>query len=91
MSFKSYDLRSSHDAVRAFGEDETLLIARPQRSCCSSFWFTVPDGFYALVTSHGVQIDYQDSNGKKSCVWPPGFHYAVSFPCVRNTTTSFIL
>lgn len=41
-SFKSYDISGSHDAIRAFGEDDSLLVARPNRNCCK-FWFTVPE------------------------------------------------
>jgi hypothetical protein len=77
-SFTSDDIHGSSDANRAFGEDESLLVARPGKNCCSSFWFTIPDGFYAIVTNHGVQVDYEDTDGTKSCVWPPGLHLGVS-------------
>lgn len=77
-SLLSADIDGSHDANRVFGEDSSLVVARPMRSCCSSFWFTVPDGYYALVTSHGIQVDFVDLNGKRSCVWPPGLHLGVS-------------
>ena len=33
------------------------------------FWFTIPEGFYALVTRHRAHDEYVDSKGKKSPVW----------------------
>lgn len=77
-NLRSGEIDGSHDANRAFGEDSSLIVGRPKRSCCSNFWFTVPDGYYALVTSHGIQVDFEDSEGKRSCVWPSGLHLGVS-------------
>lgn len=39
--------------------------------CCTSFYFTIPSGCYALVTRHGADEDYE--NG--SAVWPAGLHF----------------
>ena len=52
------------------------MVARPgKRLCCFPlFWFTIPEGFYALVTRHGAHEDYIDAEGKKSPVWPSGLH-----------------
>ena len=65
-------------AHRVFGDDKTVIVARPSSSRCSLFWFTVPEGFYALVGSHGAQVDYIGSDGNPTCVWPSGLHFGVS-------------
>jgi len=86
---RSDDIGGNYDADRAFGEDSSLIIARPRGSTCScsSFWFTVPEGFYAIVTRHGIQQDYKDANGEKSCVWPPGFHIGPPWLKVSHLVT----
>lgn len=63
-----------------FGSDTSLIVARPGGGLCCSFplfWFTVPEGFYALVSRHGKQEKYSDS----TYVWPPGLH--VGSPWLR--------
>lgn len=72
-SLTSVGISSVSKANRLFGEDKSLLLARPTRRK-ASFWFTVPEGFYALVTRHGALEYYKDSNGEKTCVWPSGLH-----------------
>ena len=76
-SLTSRDINGCKVANRIFGDDKTVIVARPG-SRCSLFWFTVPEGFYALVTRHGAQMDYNGSDGKPTCVWPSGLHFGVS-------------
>jgi len=77
----SDDIPSCEAANSNFGEESSLVLAWPSEICrsCSPFWFTVPEGFYALVSRHGSQQDYIDSNRNISCVWPPGVHFGM--PC----------
>ena len=56
------------------GEDPGLIIARPGRPVTNPFFFTVPEGFHALVSSWGRIVDYEGENGPTDC-WPPGFHW----------------
>jgi len=51
------------------------------------FWFTIPEGFYALVTRHGAHQDYVDSKGKKSPVWPSGLHLGPPWLKVSHLVT----
>lgn len=85
----SNDIFDCDTAIHAFGEDTSLVIARPSTSCCScaKFWFTVPEGFYAIVTRHGAQEDYVYSNGNNSCVWPPGVHFGAPWLKVSHLVT----
>ena len=77
ISLSSLDINGSKAAHRIFGLDKSVIVARPA-SRCSLFWFTVPEGFYALVSRHGAQVDYNGPDGDKSCVWPAGLHLGVS-------------
>lgn len=65
------------------------MVARPgKRFCCFPlFWFTIPEGFYALVTRHGAHQQYTDSNGKKSPVWPSGLHIGSPWLKVSHLVT----
>ena len=88
--FRLDDINGSYEALTAFGEDVSLIIARPRkRSCCNNFWFTIPDGFYGIVTRHGVQVDFEDMLGNRSCVWPSGLHIGVSVDDTCNTISLF--
>ena len=66
-----------------------------RRRCCGAlFWFTIPDGFYALVTRHGALEDYtytiDSTTGqqtKKSPVWPCGLHYGPPWLQVSHLVT----
>lgn len=84
----SADIRTVGAANSAFGSDTSLIVARPGKVCCSFplFWFTVPEGFYALVTRHGAQEDY-GSGDDKSCVWPPGLHVGPPWLRVSHLVT----
>jgi len=37
--------------------------------------FTIPSGCYALVSSKGASLDFQDDEGNQIAVWPPGLHF----------------
>jgi hypothetical protein len=54
-------------AADEFGRNPELLVACPGRGLTP--WFTVPEGFYALVTSNGAEINDPETN---SCVWGAG-------------------
>lgn len=81
----SVDLWSVGKANKAFGRDKSLLVARPGK--LSLFWFTVPEGFYALVTRHGAREYYKDSSGTKTCVWPAGIHFGPPWLGVSHLVT----
>jgi len=65
----STNLSSVANATDAFGEDGTLIVARPARYC-NPIYFTVPEGYYALVTRFGAEVNKDDSP-----VWPSGIHF----------------
>uniref|UniRef100_A0A7S1Z6D7 Band 7 domain-containing protein n=1 Tax=Trieres chinensis TaxID=1514140 RepID=A0A7S1Z6D7_TRICV len=70
-----------------FGEDQSLMVARPRKNCCA-FWFTVPEGFYALVTRHGATELFKDpSTGKETPVWPSGLHLGPPWLKVSHLVT----
>lgn len=85
-SLTSRDINGCKVANRIFGDDKTVIVARPG-SRCSLFWFTVPEGFYALVTRHGAQMDYNGSDGKPTCVWPSGLHFGPPWLKVSHLVT----
>ena len=66
-----------------------LSLSLGRRSYCGAlFWFTIPDGFYALVTRHGALEDYTDFvTGQKSPVWPCGLHYGPPWLKVSHLVT----
>lgn len=72
----SVNIHDAGEANTVFGGDTSVMVARPGKICCifPLFWFTIPEGFYALVTRHGAHEDYVDSKGNKSPVWPSGLH-----------------
>uniref|UniRef100_A0A6U3VB99 Band 7 domain-containing protein n=3 Tax=Ditylum brightwellii TaxID=49249 RepID=A0A6U3VB99_9STRA len=80
----SREISSVGDANREFGEDTSLVVAFPHRSCCGyqAFFFTIPEGFYALVTRHGARVDF---NG--SPVWPSGLHFGPPWLKVSHLVT----
>lgn len=83
ISLTSADIPSVGSASAVFGSDNALLVARPSRACCNYLWFTVPEGFYALVTRHGADEDYDDG----SPVWPPGLHLGPPWLKVSHLVT----
>eukprot|EP00591_Stephanopyxis_turris_P011255 CAMPEP_0195526976 /NCGR_PEP_ID=MMETSP0794_2-20130614/28347_1 /TAXON_ID=515487 /ORGANISM="Stephanopyxis turris, Strain CCMP 815" /LENGTH=528 /DNA_ID=CAMNT_0040657779 /DNA_START=75 /DNA_END=1661 /DNA_ORIENTATION=- len=79
----SKDIRNVGIANEEFGKDKSLLIARPGRDLFGCFWFTVPEGFYALVTSHGADKDYAPGNP----VWPSGLYFGPPWLKVSHLVT----
>ena len=68
-------IEDSMDAPAMFGAPQNggLLVARPGTSLAP--WISVPEGFYALVTTNGAREVYEDSTtGTKSPVFPAGMH-----------------
>uniref|UniRef100_A0A7S2UGS3 Band 7 domain-containing protein n=1 Tax=Attheya septentrionalis TaxID=420275 RepID=A0A7S2UGS3_9STRA len=86
----SNDIRSVGAANEEFGSDTSLIVARPGGGLCCSFplfWFTVPEGFYALVARHGKQEKYSES----TYVWPPGLHVGSPWLRVSHLVTKQIM
>ena len=62
------------------------MVARPKRH--PFFHFTIPEGFYDLVTRHGAHAVYTDSStGKQSPVWPSGLHLGPPWLKVSHLVT----
>jgi len=64
----SADLPSIDAASERFGRDKGLLVARPGRFLRP--WFSIPEGFYALVTRWNKDIDHPVHGP----VWPANFY-----------------
>lgn len=88
-TLSSVDIHDAGEANVVFGGDTSVMVARPGKICCvfPLFWFTIPEGFYALVTRHGAHEDYVDSKGNKSPVWPSGLHYGPPWLKVSHLVT----
>lgn len=89
-TLSSLDVRSVSDAHAVFGSDTSVMVARPGRSFCCSLprcYFTVPEGFYALVSRHGAQEDYVDASGRSTPVWPSGLHLGPPWLRVSHLVT----
>jgi len=74
ISLRQSPIKSTADATKEFGENPGLIVARPSRSCMNPVFFTVPEGFYALVSNFGRIVDYDGPNGPQD-TWPAGFHW----------------
>uniref|UniRef100_K3X8U3 Band 7 domain-containing protein n=1 Tax=Globisporangium ultimum (strain ATCC 200006 / CBS 805.95 / DAOM BR144) TaxID=431595 RepID=K3X8U3_GLOUD len=75
-------------ANRVFGacyNGNTVIIINPGRSLAKPY-IRVPEGMYALVQNQGKDMDFE-VDGKKSAVWPPGFHWASLFTKVSHLVT----
>jgi len=68
------ECRSVADAHMRFGREKGLMVLRPHPmfACCriTSWYFTVPEGTYALVQRFGADQKTSDD----SFVWGPGVH-----------------
>ena len=84
---RDLNIRSVMSALVKFGEDSSLMVARPGKPklcCCLPMcWFTVPEGFYALVTRFGKEELYNDA----SIVWPAGLHVGPPWLRVSHLVT----
>mmetsp|Transcript_21515 Transcript_21515/g.33812 ORF Transcript_21515/g.33812 Transcript_21515/m.33812 type:complete len:512 (-) Transcript_21515:35-1570(-) len=69
LNLESLDTMSVDSAHYHFGSNKGLLVIRPGRSSCKT-WFTIPEGMYALVTRHGADENYSGGGA----VWPAGIH-----------------
>lgn len=58
------------------GHKLTPMILVPRRTPCT-WWLTLPQGFHALITSHGRFVD----------IWPAGFHFARPWERVSHLVT----
>lgn len=71
----SKEIKNVNYANVEFGEDTSLMVARPDMSsfcCCLPLpWISVPEGYYALVTRFGKEEICPETD---SYVWPSGFH-----------------
>ncbi|KAL3797498.1 hypothetical protein HJC23_009862 [Cyclotella cryptica] len=92
-TLSSIDIRSVGEANAVFGSDTSVMVARIRNPCCRFpvFWFTVPEGFYALVTRHGAHEPYTDGNGKKNPVWPSGLHLGSPWLKVSHLVTKQLM
>lgn len=63
------DIGNSMLAGKAFGENPGLLVAQPSRGLYP--YITVPEGYYALVTSNGAEILHPESQSR---VWSSGLY-----------------
>ncbi|KAL7541310.1 hypothetical protein ACHAXR_011472 [Thalassiosira sp. AJA248-18] len=89
-TLSSVDIHDAGEANVVFGGETSVMVARPGKICCAFplFWFTIPEGFYALVTRHGAHEDYVDSKGnRRSPVWPSGLHYGPPWLKVSHLVT----
>ncbi|CAN0520572.1 unnamed protein product, partial [Ectocarpus sp. 12 AP-2014] len=70
----SCTLQSVANAVDAFEEEKGLVLCHLRPSAFSKLvpFFSVPQGYYALVQRGGKFSDYGESG---SPVWPPGLHF----------------
>ena len=71
----SDDCSNIEEANDLFATESGLIVLKPTPSCCNTYSFTIPTGCFALVTSHGADLDYVDENGESSAIWPPGLHF----------------
>jgi regulator of protease activity HflC (stomatin/prohibitin superfamily) len=75
------------DAPRLFGSKGNggLIVARPGNNWMVPYC-SVPEGFYALVTTNGREVNYQNGD-KETPVWPAGFFFAGPFTKVSHLIT----
>lgn len=85
---RSCDKATILESVQAFEEDGGLLLCRvgPPSPLTSLIpFFSVPEGFYALVWRGGRDVD--DLHG--SATWSPGLHWGVPWLKVRAVARRF--
>lgn len=85
---RSCDKQTISESIQAFQEDRGLLLCRvgPPSPLASVIpFFSVPEGFYALVWRGGRDVD--DLGG--SATWSPGLHWGVPWLKVRIVARRF--
>ena len=71
------------NANALFSTIDGLIILRPVKTCWgATMSFTIPSGCYALVSSKGASLDFQEDEGNQIAIWPPGLHFPY-FPWVK--------
>mmetsp|Transcript_27775 Transcript_27775/g.31734 ORF Transcript_27775/g.31734 Transcript_27775/m.31734 type:complete len:544 (+) Transcript_27775:94-1725(+) len=86
----SANIWSVGKANEIFGKDKSLIVARPGSRAIRFpfyFWFTIPEGFYALVSRHGALEYTTDKNGNETPLWPAGYHYGPAWLKVSHLVT----
>lgn len=80
----SCTLNSVAEAVAAFEENDGLLLCRVRQSAMAKFtpFFSVPEGYYALVQRGGKFEDFRGSS-----TWPAGLHFGPPWMRVRDSET----
>ena len=73
---------STLHASDEFGSNPEMIVATPGRNL--NPWFTIPEGYYALVTSNGAEVLDPVSN---SCVWSAGYHFGWPWIGVSHLVT----
>jgi hypothetical protein len=89
-------INSAAEVYKRFGERTGRRGEVPFRAvvtggvcdCCFPY-FTVPEGFYATVSSFGRQMDYTPEDGKPTPIWPAGCYMKkyCCFSAVRELVT----
>ncbi len=81
----STEINDSMEAPAIFGAPGSggLLVARPGNNALVP-WCSVPEGFYALVTSSGAEVLYGET---QSPVWPSGWFTCGPFTKISHLVT----
>mmetsp|Transcript_24089 Transcript_24089/g.30113 ORF Transcript_24089/g.30113 Transcript_24089/m.30113 type:complete len:570 (+) Transcript_24089:396-2105(+) len=84
---KSEDIDSVDGVHEKFGKDKGLLVVRPSSLIsCKKWYFTIPEGCYALVQCFGKEVTY-----KGSVVWPSGYHVRPPWYRVSHLITKQVI
>ncbi|OQR92108.1 hypothetical protein ACHHYP_04065 [Achlya hypogyna] len=67
-------------------DGNTIIILQPGRSPVKPY-IRIPEGMYAIVQHHGKDVDYVYPDGRRSPLWPAGFHRASLFTKVAYLIT----
>lgn len=85
QTLSSREIPDSLDAPVIFGSKGSggLLVVRPGNNALVP-WCSVPEGFYALVTTSGAEVLYGE---KQSPVWPSGWFLSGPFTKISHLVT----
>ncbi|KDO30224.1 hypothetical protein SPRG_19782 [Saprolegnia parasitica CBS 223.65] len=67
-------------------DGKTILILQPGRSPIKPY-IRIPEGMYAIVQRYGKDLDFEHPDGRRSPLWPAGFHMASIFTKVAYLVT----
>jgi regulator of protease activity HflC (stomatin/prohibitin superfamily) len=76
-------ISSSKDAAKC-AATPGVLIMQPSRGIMP--YIVVPEGFYALVTTNGAEIEWTGPTGR-SIVWPSGFYSCAPWTKISHLVT----